>query len=108
MIPSIEMFLEIPLSANRISFSDLVLMYMFSNGSAEEETLGMIKPDGLLGNYTERIKRVIIESGFSISKEITTQLDEELASTFYAEHSSKGFFPNLIKYMTRYLYVSSC
>ncbi|XP_050233865.1 probable nucleoside diphosphate kinase 5 [Mercurialis annua] len=71
-----------------------------SNESREENTLAMIKPDGLLGNYTERIKEMIVRSGFNIAKEIVTQLDEDHASTFYAEHSSRSFFPNLIKYMT--------
>lgn len=64
----------------------------------------MIKPDGLLGNYTERIKEVIVDYGFSILREITAQLDQDSASSFYAEHSSRSFFPSLIKYMTRYLY----
>ncbi|XP_048234398.1 probable nucleoside diphosphate kinase 5 isoform X2 [Ricinus communis] len=72
-----------------------------SNKSREEKTLAMIKPDGLLGNYTERIKEVILQSGFSIVTEIITQLDEDRASIFYAEHSSKSFFSSLIKYMTR-------
>ncbi|XP_020533922.1 probable nucleoside diphosphate kinase 5 isoform X2 [Jatropha curcas] len=71
-----------------------------SDGSTEEKTLAIIKPDGLLGNYTERIKNVIMDSGFSILRETITQLDEERASTFYAEHSSKSFFSSLIKYMT--------
>eukprot|EP00257_Ricinus_communis_P023158 XP_015583066.1 probable nucleoside diphosphate kinase 5 isoform X2 [Ricinus communis] len=71
-----------------------------SNKSREEKTLAMIKPDGLLGNYTERIKEVILQSGFSIVTEIITQLDEDRASIFYAEHSSKSFFSSLIKYMT--------
>ncbi|XP_021638887.1 probable nucleoside diphosphate kinase 5 isoform X2 [Hevea brasiliensis] len=60
----------------------------------------MIKPDGVLGNYTERIKMVIVESGFSIIRETITQLDEHRASNFYVEHSSKSFFSGLIKYMT--------
>lgn len=76
-----------------------------SSGSEEKEkTLAMIKPDGLLGNYTERIKEVIMDYGFSILREITAQLDQDSASSFYAEHSSRSFFPSLIKYMTRYLY----
>ncbi|WCJ39392.1 Nucleoside diphosphate kinase family protein [Euphorbia peplus] len=85
-----------------IFFSFLLLLDVsvsISNGS-EEETLAMIKPDGLFGNHTDTIKKVIVESGFSIYKEIITQLDQERASTFYAEHSSRGFFPDLIKYMT--------
>lgn len=67
-----------------------------------EKTLAMIKPDGLLSNYTDEIKRVILESGFNIFKEKIIQLNEEQTATFYAEHSSKSFFTSLIKYMTRY------
>ncbi|KAK8675783.1 hypothetical protein V6N13_033846 [Hibiscus sabdariffa] len=79
----------------------IVFRFCSSNGSDEEErTLGIIKPDGISGNYTERIKQVILESGFEISKEMVIQLDEENAANFYAEHSSKSFFTNLIRYMT--------
>lgn len=65
-----------------------------------EKTLAIIKPDGLLGNYTDDIKRTIVEYGFRIFKEKTVQLDEATVESFYAEHSSKNFFANLIKYMT--------
>ncbi|XP_057455052.1 probable nucleoside diphosphate kinase 5 isoform X2 [Lotus japonicus] len=65
-----------------------------------EKTLAIIKPDGLFGNYTDDIKGTILEQGFSIVKEKNVQLDEATVKTFYAEHSSKGFFPSLIKYMT--------
>lgn len=72
-----------------------------SNGSVEKEkTLAMIKPDGLSGNYTDEIKKVILESGFSILRERVVRLDEDGAKTFYAEHSSRSFFSSLIKYMT--------
>ncbi|KAJ4717757.1 Nucleoside diphosphate kinase [Melia azedarach] len=72
-----------------------------SNGIAErEKTLAMIKPDGLSGNYTDGIKKVILESGFRILRERVVQLDENGAATFYAEHSSRSFFSSLIKYMT--------
>jgi hypothetical protein len=74
-----------------------------STGSTQEKTLAMIKPDGLFGNYTDRIKNAILESGFSIFKEMVVQLDEDSAASFYAEHSTKSFFSSLVKYMTRYL-----
>lgn len=75
-----------------------------SNGSIRnEKTLAMIKPDGLFGNYTDRIKNVILESGFIIFKEKVVQLDEDSAASFYAEHSTRSFFSSLVKYMTRYL-----
>ncbi|GLT41851.1 hypothetical protein SLA2020_158840 [Shorea laevis] len=72
-----------------------------SNRSIEKErTLAIIKPDGLFGNYSDRIKQVILDSHFIIAKEMVVRLDEESAATFYAEHSSKSFFASLINYMT--------
>ncbi|XP_050285243.1 probable nucleoside diphosphate kinase 5 isoform X1 [Quercus robur] len=71
-----------------------------SNGSMlNEKTLAMIKPDGLFGNYTDRIKNVILESGFIIFKEKVVPLDEDSAANFYAEHSTRSFFSSLVKYM---------
>ncbi|XP_043703819.1 probable nucleoside diphosphate kinase 5 isoform X2 [Telopea speciosissima] len=60
----------------------------------------MIKPDGFSGNYTAEIKRVILKSGFNILNEKIVHLDEENVTVFYAEHSKRTFFPNLVKYMT--------
>ncbi|XP_074288416.1 putative nucleoside diphosphate kinase 5 [Silene latifolia] len=90
-----------------ISLSSLLLFAVFHTCSfsccgaiEKEKTLAMIKPDGLSGNYSDRIKKVILDSGFSITRELTIQLDEDTAGRFYAEHSSKSFFVNLVKYMT--------
>ncbi|KAK6911844.1 Nucleoside diphosphate kinase-like domain [Dillenia turbinata] len=66
----------------------------------KETTLGMIEPDGLLGNYTDLIKKIIQESGFGILGELMVQLDEDSVRSFYAEHSLKSFFPCVVKYMT--------
>lgn len=74
-----------------------------SSSGSTQKTLAMIKPDGMSGNYTNRIKNVILESGFRIVKETIVQLDEDTAASFYAEHSTKSFFSSLIKYITRYL-----
>ncbi|KAI4355415.1 hypothetical protein L6164_004191 [Bauhinia variegata] len=68
--------------------------------SNKERTLAIVKPDGLLGNYTDDIKKTIIEYGFSIAEEKLVQLDEDNVRRFYAEHSSKSFFSNLVTYMT--------
>jgi nucleoside-diphosphate kinase len=68
-----------------------------------ERTLAMIKPDGLSGNYTDKIKEAILESGFDIVQEAVVLLDAERASLFYAEHAERSFFDSLVKYMTRYV-----
>nr|GMC47616.1 probable nucleoside diphosphate kinase 5 [Ipomoea batatas] len=67
-----------------------------------EKTLAMIKPDGILGNYSSVIKETINNHGFSITQELFVQLNEDTVKSFYAEHSLKSFFPSLIEYMTRY------
>lgn len=74
--------------------------FSISQGLEKERTLAIIKPDGLFGNYTDRIKQMVLESHFNIAKEMLVRLDEESAATFYAEHSSKSFFSSLIDYMT--------
>ncbi|WOH10858.1 hypothetical protein DCAR_0730333 [Daucus carota subsp. sativus] len=65
-----------------------------------ERTLAMIKPDGIVGNHTHFIKTTILASSFTILQEITLQLDRHTAQGFYAEHSSRTFFPDLIDFIT--------
>ncbi|KAL4560141.1 hypothetical protein LXL04_032290 [Taraxacum kok-saghyz] len=65
-----------------------------------ESTLAIVKPDGISGNYTSSIRKIILESGFSVQKELTVHLDEDSVRSFYDEHSTKSFFPSLVKYMT--------
>ncbi|XP_031745041.1 probable nucleoside diphosphate kinase 5 isoform X1 [Cucumis sativus] len=100
------MMVRLVLLRSRSCFCFFLVAIAFSGGFASnggmkmEKTLAMIKPDGLRGNYTERIKGAIVESGFRILEERIDELDEDRASRFYAEHSSRSFFPNLVKYMT--------
>lgn len=56
-----------------------------------------------MGNYSDKIKNIITGYGFSITREMRIQLDEDAVRSFYAEHSSKSFFLSLVKYMTRYV-----
>ncbi|GKB96479.1 pyridoxal 5'-phosphate synthase-like subunit PDX1.2, partial [Tanacetum coccineum] len=65
-----------------------------------ERTLAIVKPDGVSGKYISSIKKIILESRFTIQKELTVHLDEDSVTHFYAEHSTKSFFPSLVKYMT--------
>ncbi|XP_009599832.1 putative nucleoside diphosphate kinase 5 [Nicotiana tabacum] len=64
-----------------------------------ERTLAIIKPDGVSGNYTNPIKETILDHGFKITEELFIQLDEDHVKSFYAEHSSRSFFPSLVEYM---------
>ncbi|XP_028052280.1 probable nucleoside diphosphate kinase 5 isoform X2 [Camellia sinensis] len=98
------------MSLRSIQFSALLFLLVSAvslphrssgDGSIEKEkTLAMIKPDGLFGSYTNAIKEIILDSGFSICKEMTIHLDEDTVKSFYAVHSSKSFFPSLVNYMT--------
>ncbi|XP_027906969.1 probable nucleoside diphosphate kinase 5 [Vigna unguiculata] len=91
-----------------VGFSCILVLLAFASASCSstygsmemERTLAIIKPDGLIGNYTDDIKRTIVEYGFTIFKEKIVQLDQATVEKFYAEHSSKGFFSRLTKYMT--------
>ncbi|XP_047256880.1 probable nucleoside diphosphate kinase 5 isoform X4 [Capsicum annuum] len=65
-----------------------------------ERTLAIIKPDGVSGNHTDSVKETILNHGFKITEESFIQLDEDRVKSFYAEHSSRNFFPSLIEYMT--------
>ncbi|XP_076891169.1 putative nucleoside diphosphate kinase 5 [Bidens hawaiensis] len=65
-----------------------------------ERTLAIVKPDGVSGNHSSSIRKIILESGFIIQSEVTLHLDEDSVRRFYAEHSTKSFFPNLLQYMT--------
>ncbi|KAH7655389.1 Nucleoside diphosphate kinase protein [Dioscorea alata] len=94
-------FLMNSIAVSLLIFSSLLILSCTCNADSEKErTLAMIKPDGLLGNYTDDIKKTIIRSGFSIVREMMIQLDEEKAKLFYTEHSAKSFFPDLVRYMT--------
>ncbi|XP_073147154.1 probable nucleoside diphosphate kinase 5 isoform X2 [Henckelia pumila] len=68
--------------------------------TSEEKTLAMIKPDGVSGNYTDVIKKTILESGFNITQEMLLQLNEDMVKSFYEEHAAKSFFSSLVHYMT--------
>jgi nucleoside-diphosphate kinase len=65
-----------------------------------ERTLILVKPDavsrGLVGEITTRIER----RGYIISAMKLMQLDGERARAHYAEHKGKGFFDDLVAFIT--------
>ncbi|XP_055836039.1 probable nucleoside diphosphate kinase 5 [Solanum dulcamara] len=78
----------------------LSLLNRCSADSYTERTLAIIKPDGVSGNHTNSVKETILNHGFRITEESFIQLDKDRVKSFYAEHSSRSFFPCLVEYMT--------
>lgn len=64
-----------------------------------EETLVLIKPDGVARNLTGEILRRIEAKGYSLVDIRMLHADRELLSEHYAEHEGKPFFEPLIDFM---------
>lgn len=63
-------------------------------------TFTIIKPDSVEKGNFGRIIRRIEDAGFSILGLKKVQLDESRAREFYAVHSERPFFGDLVAYMT--------
>ena len=67
---------------------------------AIENTFIMIKPDGvrrgLVGEIVGRFER----KGLQFERIRSLTIDEDLARRHYAEHVDKGFFPELLSFIT--------
>lgn len=64
-----------------------------------EQTVVLIKPDGIqkgyIGEVISRLERV----GFMLVAAKVIQLSEELLREWYAHHADKPFFPRVVAYM---------
>jgi nucleoside-diphosphate kinase len=67
---------------------------------ASNITLTMIKPDAVAAVHSGKIIDLIIQSGFKIQAMKLSRLSKEKAEEFYAIHKERGFFGDLIKFMT--------
>ena len=67
---------------------------------AQERTLFIVKPDAVSRNLVGRILAHVEERGFRIVEARFGRISREEAETFYAEHSAKPFFRDLVEYMT--------
>ncbi|MBL6818092.1 MAG: nucleoside-diphosphate kinase [SAR86 cluster bacterium] len=67
---------------------------------AIEKTLSIIKPDAVSKNVVGKIISRFEENGLHLVAGKLIQLDDEMASGFYAEHDGKTFFNDLKKFMT--------
>jgi nucleoside-diphosphate kinase len=60
----------------------------------------MLKPDAIENGHMGKIIDMIIGAGFSIKAMKYTQLSEAQAKEFYAVHSERPFYGELVEYMT--------
>ncbi len=67
---------------------------------AIERTLFIVKPDAVAGNLTGRILAHVESRGFRLVEARYTRLTREQCQEFYAEHVGKGFFNELVDFMT--------
>ena len=65
-----------------------------------EQTLAIIKPDGVARNLVGEIIRRIESSGLEIKALKMAQLSKKQAEGFYAVHQEKPFFASLTSFMS--------
>jgi len=65
-----------------------------------EQTLSIIKPDGVQKNLIGEIYGRFEKAGLRIVAARMVQLSEERAAGFYAVHKERAFYDDLVKYMT--------
>lgn len=67
---------------------------------ATNRTFTMIKPDAVESNSIGGILHMINEAGYRIIAMKYTKLSAELAGEFYAVHSERPFYGELVEYMS--------
>jgi nucleoside-diphosphate kinase len=65
-----------------------------------QQTLVMIKPDGVERALVGEIIRRIEQKGFRLAALKMLQLDRATAESHYAEHSARPFFADLVDFIT--------
>ena len=64
-----------------------------------EETLVLVKPDGVARNLTGEILRRIEAKGYALTDIRMVEADRSLLAQHYAEHEGKPFYEALVEFM---------
>lgn len=67
---------------------------------ATNRTFTMIKPDAVANGHIGAILNDIIADGFKIVAMKYTKLSSEMAGQFYAVHKERGFYGDLVSFMS--------
>ena len=65
-----------------------------------ERTLSILKPDATRRNLTGKINAVFEDNGLHIVAQKRMRLSQAQAEAFYGAHSERGFFRDLVTFMT--------
>ena len=65
-----------------------------------EQTLSIIKPDGVRKKIVDEIQNRFEDAGLTIIKAMMVQLTMDDAKSFYGIHKDKPFFNDLLTYIT--------
>lgn len=63
-------------------------------------TYFMIKPEAVEAGHFPEILRLVLANRFRVERLEMRTFPRELAAEFYAEHAGKGFFDDLVQYIT--------
>src|SRR5690349_4416349 len=67
---------------------------------AVQRTFSILKPDATRRNLTGAVNAVIEKAGLRIVAQKRIQMTKAQAETFYAVHSARPFFGELVEFMT--------
>ena len=75
------------------------LKFAKKNKMAGNKTFTIIKPDDFKGSYSGRLIEIIENAGFIIKNMRLVEMNNTMASKFYAVHKERPFFARLCEYM---------
>ena len=67
---------------------------------ATERTLVLVKPDGVRRGLIGEVIRRLEARGLTVAAMRMLQMDKEMATKHYEEHVGKGFFDDLVTFIT--------